>query len=48
MLIDSTYFQNANIIVNTDEPDPNSKTASVLDLLIAKSERDVLSFAFGI
>jgi len=48
MLIDSTYFQNANIIVNTNEPDPNSKTASVLDLLIAKSERDVLSFAFGI
>lgn len=48
MLIDSTYFLNSNIIVNTNEPDPNNKTTSVLDLIITKAERDVLSFAFGV
>lgn len=48
MLIDSTYFQDSNIIANINEPDPNSKTENVLDLLIVKSERDVLSMAFGL
>lgn len=48
MLIDSTYFVDSNIIANVNEPDPNAKTDNILDLLIERSERDVLSFAFGI
>lgn len=48
MLIDSTYFIDSNIIANVNEPDPNAKTDNVLDLLIKKGERDVLSFAFGV
>jgi hypothetical protein len=48
MLIDSTYFQNSNIIANTNEPDPDSKMANVLSLMIARSEKEVLSFAFGV
>lgn len=47
-LIDSTYFENSNIIANVSEPDPNYKIDQVLDLMINKAERDVLSFAFGI
>lgn len=47
MLIDSTYFENSNIVANINEPDPNAKTDNVLDLDIVKGERDVLSFAFG-
>lgn len=47
-LIDSTYFENSNIIANVSEPDPDYKTDKVLDLMILKGERDVLSFAFGI
>lgn len=47
-LIDSTYFENSNIIANVNEPDPDYKTDKVLDLMILKGERDVLSFAFGI
>lgn len=46
-IIDSTYFIDSNIIANIQEPDPNSKTGNVLDLMIKKGERDVLSFAFG-
>lgn len=47
-LIDSTYFEDSNIIANVTEPDPNSKTDKVLDKVIARGERDVLSFAFGV
>lgn len=49
-LIDSTYFENSNIIanVNNNEPDPDYTTDKILDLMIVKCERDVLSFAFGI
>lgn len=47
-LIDSTYFENTNIVANVNEPDPNYKVNSELDLLINKGERNVLSFAFGI
>ncbi|WP_185269597.1 hypothetical protein [Chryseobacterium bernardetii] len=47
-LIDSTYFEDSNIIANVSEPDPDYKTDKVLDRMIIKGERDVLSFAFGI
>ncbi|CEJ71263.1 hypothetical protein BN1195_03608 [Chryseobacterium oranimense G311] len=46
-LIDSTYFENSNIVANINEPDPDAKTDNVLNLKIIKGERDVLSFAFG-
>lgn len=48
MLIDSTYFQNSNIIANIGEADPNGKLDLVLGLMIKKGVKDVLSFAFGV
>ncbi|MGU3377469.1 hypothetical protein [Chryseobacterium sp. M5A1_1a] len=47
-LIDSTYFVDSNMIANVNEPDPNSKTDNVLDLMIKRGEKSVLSFAFGL
>lgn len=47
-LIDSTYFIDSNIVANATEPDPDKKTGNVLELMIKKCERDVLSFAFGL
>lgn len=46
-IIDSTYFIDSNIIANVNEPDPNSKTGNILDRMIKKGEKKVLSFAFG-
>lgn len=46
-LIDSTYFQNTNIIADVSEPSPYSSIDTRLEEEIKRGERDVLSYAFG-
>lgn len=47
MLIDKTYFNGLMFIPNTTEPEPNNRTADVLDEMIEICEEEVLSLAFG-
>lgn len=47
MLIDDTFFTGLMLVANTNEPDPNDRTANVLNDLIVVCEEEVLSYAFG-
>ena len=46
-IIDKTYFEAHNLVVNVNEPEPNSATDRDLDVLIASVEEYVLSNALG-
>lgn len=48
MLIDKTFFFGSLVIANINEPEPNNRTNVDLEALIAQSEDEVLSMAFGI